>query len=74
LNAQRRALDTEMNGVLQGLLGADTPLPDVTREWQSADLDFKLGFLPADKLAQTKAILLEHDQHRPAGQATLRRQ
>jgi hypothetical protein len=61
LNAQRRALDTEMNGVLQGLLGADTPLPDVTREWQSADLDFKLGFLPADKLAQTKAILLEHD-------------
>jgi hypothetical protein len=61
LNAQRRALDSEMNGVLQELLGADTPLPDITREWQNADLDFKLGFLAADKLAQTKAILLEHD-------------
>jgi hypothetical protein len=60
-NAQRRALDTEMNRVLQELLGAGTPLPDISREWQSADLDFKLGFLPADKLAQTKAILLEHD-------------
>jgi hypothetical protein len=61
LNAQRRAVDAEMNADLQELLGADTPLPDVTREWQSADLDFKLAFLPADKLAQTKAILLEHD-------------
>jgi hypothetical protein len=61
LNTQRRELDTEMNGVLQELLGADTSLPDLTREWQSTELDFKLSFLPSDKLAQTKAILLEHD-------------
>ena len=61
LSAQRRGIDAEMDRVLQGLLGDDTALPDVSREWQSADLDFRLSFLPPDKLAQAKAILLEHD-------------
>jgi hypothetical protein len=61
LEAQHRALDADMKHVLQGLLGADITLPDISSQWQSEELDCKLAFLPADKREGTKAILLEHD-------------
>jgi hypothetical protein len=61
MSTERAAVDREMTTVLQQLLGADTALPDVHREWQSAELDFKLAFLPADTREQVKAILMAHE-------------
>jgi len=61
MRTERAAVDGEMNNVLQKLLGAGTALPDVHREWQSAELDLKLAFLPADMREQVKSIILAHE-------------
>jgi len=61
LETQHTALDADMRRVLHELLGADAPLPDITRQWQSAELEWKLAFLPPDKRAQAKAILTDHE-------------
>jgi hypothetical protein len=60
LAGQRRAINEEMNGVLQQLLGTDTDLPDVSREWKQEEWNQELAFLAPDKLEATKVILLEY--------------
>lgn len=60
LAAQRRAIDEEMNRVLQQLLGTDTELPDVSRAWQREAWNHELAFLAPAKLEATQAILAEY--------------
>jgi hypothetical protein len=60
LTAQQRAIDEEMNGVLQQLLGTEADLPEVSRQWQQEEWNQALAFLTQKKLAATKAILTEY--------------
>lgn len=59
LASERHAIDEEMNGVLQQLLGSDTDLPDVSRVWQRAEWNQSLAFLKPEKREATETIL-EH--------------
>src|SRR5262249_27515018 len=61
LDRQRHAMDKEMADTLRELLGPDAYPPDTAREWKLAELDQKLSFLPADKRAETRALLLRND-------------
>jgi hypothetical protein len=60
LASQRHDIDEEMNGVLKGLLGQDTSLPDTSREWRKMELEFELAILPAEKRRQTEIVLLNY--------------
>lgn len=60
LAAQRHAINEEMNGVLQQLLGTDAELSDVSREWKYEEWNHELAFLAPDKLEATKVILWEY--------------
>src|SRR5579863_9738968 len=60
LAAQRSAIDEEMNGVLQQLLGVDTDLPDVSREWQRAEWNQALAFLAPNKKEACEVTLAEY--------------
>ena len=60
LAAQRRAIDEEMNGVLQQLLGPADDLPDVSREWEKKSMEFELAFLSPEKREATKTTLLAY--------------
>jgi len=60
LLAQRNAINEEMNGVLQQLLGIDTDPPDFSRPWQQEEWNLELAFLAPNKLQATKAILQEY--------------
>ena len=57
LSQRRRALDEQMTGALDLLLGTGTPAPEVSRAWQSAVSEQQLAFLSADKRAQALAVL-----------------
>jgi hypothetical protein len=58
--AQRRTIDEEMDGVLQQLLGVDTDLPDVNRQWQQEEWNNELTFLTSDKIKATELIFREY--------------
>ena len=60
LAAQRSAIDEDMDGVLQQLLGTDVDLPDVSREWQREEWNHELAFLASNKLEACKVILTEY--------------
>lgn len=60
LTAQQRAINEEMNRVLQQLLGVDADLPDVSREWQREKWNCELNFLAPDKRDVTKIVLEEY--------------
>ena len=60
LASQRRAIDEEMNALLQQVLGASADLPDVSREWEKKAMDFELAFLSPEKREATKTTLLTY--------------
>lgn len=60
--SQREAIDADMGRVLQELLGPDTPLPDLGREWNRLELVRKLVFLSEDKRSLAVDILLKNQK------------
>jgi hypothetical protein len=62
LAARRRGIDEEMNRVLQQLLGPETDLPDVSREWQRETWNQELNFLTSKKRDATVAILQQYER------------
>lgn len=55
---QRRALDEEMGGALQQLLGANVMPPSAVADWKRAELDQQLAFLEPAKRERTRDLLL----------------
>jgi hypothetical protein len=60
--SQRESIDSQTDQVLQKLLGTNTPLPEVSREWSRLEFTRELDFLSPDKRDQAAGILLKSEK------------
>lgn len=60
--SERKSIDSQTDEVLQELLGTNTPLPDVSREWTRLELKRELDFLSPAKRDQAAGILLKSEK------------